>query len=91
MNLNWLKKLISKIAEEVHKSKIADFDKKVADLISEHKVMNKTITDNEHKIQKLEDRVFDTIITASKMEATIKTVLLLKDKEIEQLKLKNNE
>jgi len=89
--LNWLNKIVSKISEEVHKSKIAEFDKKVADLASDHKVMNKTITDNEQKIQKLEERVFNTIISSAKMEATIKTVLLLKDKEIEQLKLKNNE
>ena len=89
--MNWLKKIVSRIAEEVHKSKIEDFDKKVAELVSEYKVMNKTITDNEQKIQKLEERVFKAIISSSKMEATIKTVLLLKDKEIEQLKLNNNE
>jgi len=89
--LEWLKKIVSKIAEEVHKSKIEDFDKKIAELISDHKVMNKTITDNEQKIQRLEDRVFNAIISSAKMEATIKTVLLLKDKEIEQLKLNSNE
>ncbi|NOZ46658.1 MAG: hypothetical protein GXO79_07720 [Chlorobi bacterium] len=89
--MEWLKKIVSKIAEEVHKSKIEDFDKKIAELISDHKVMNKTITDNEQKIQRLEDRVFNAIISSAKMEATIKTVLLLKDKEIEQLKLNSNE
>lgn len=87
----WFKKIISKIAAEVHKSKIDDFESKVAELLSEHKVMNKTITDNENKIKILEERIFQSIISSSKMEATIKTVLLLKDKEIEQLKLKNNE
>jgi len=89
--LKWINKIVRKIAEEVHKSKIEDFDKRVAELLSEHKVMNKTITDNEQKIQRLEDRVFNAIISSAKMEATIKTVLLLKDKEIEQLKLKSNE
>ncbi len=89
--LNWLNKIISKVAEEVHKSKIEDFDNKVAVLLSEHKVMNKTISDNERKIEILEDRVFKSIVSSSKMEATIKTVLLLKDREIEQLKLNKNE
>jgi predicted xylose isomerase-like sugar epimerase len=89
--LNWLKKIISKVAEEVHKSKIEEFNNKVTELISEHKVMTKTIKDNERKIQDLENKVFNAIISSSKMEATITTVLHLKEKEIEQLKLKNND
>lgn len=86
--LNWIKKIVRKVAEEVHKSKIEEFEKTVAELISDHKVMKKTIADNEAKISKLEDRIYDYTITATKMEATIQTALLLKDKEIEQLKLK---
>ncbi|MBE7635123.1 hypothetical protein F7642_12390 [Tenacibaculum finnmarkense genomovar ulcerans] len=89
--MNWLNKIISKVAEEVHKSKIEEFNNKVANLVSEHKVMTKTINDNEKKILKLEDKVFNAIVSSSKMEATITTVLLLKDKEIEQLKLKRND
>ena len=89
--VEWLKKIVSKVAEEVHKSKIEEFDNKVSDLISEHKVMTKTISDNERKIQLLEDKVFNAIVSSSKMEATIQTVLILKDKEIEQLKLKVND
>jgi len=53
---DWFKKIISKIAAEVHKSKIDDFENKVAELISEHKVMNKTISDNENKIKLLKFR-----------------------------------
>lgn len=89
--LEWLKKIMSKVAEEVHKSKIEEFNKKVAELVSEHKVMTKTITDNERKIQLLEERVFNSIVSSSKMEATIKTVIMLKDKEIEQLTLRIND
>jgi len=88
--LNWLNKIISKVAEEVHKSKIEEFNNKVTELVSEHKVMTKTITDNERKIQYLEDKVFNAIVSSSKMEATIKTVLKLKDQEIELLKLRIN-
>lgn len=88
--MNWLNKIISKVAEEVHKSKIEEFNNKVTELVSEHKVMTKTITDNEIKIQKLEDKVFNAIVSSSKMEATIKTVILLKDQEIEHLKFRVN-
>ena len=89
--VDWLKKVMSKVAEEVHKSKIKEFDNKVSELISEHKVMTKTISDNERKIQLLEEKVFNAIVSSSKMEATIQTVLILKDKEIEQLKLRTND
>jgi hypothetical protein len=88
--VDWLKKIVSKVAEEVHKSKIEEFNNKVVELVSEHKVMNKTICENERKIQLLEEKVFNAIVSSSKMEATIKTVLFLKDKEIENLKLKTN-
>ena len=88
--MNWLNKIISKISEEVHKSKIEEFNSKVVDLVSDHKVMQKTISENERKIQQLENKVFNAIVASSKMEATIQTVLILKDKEIEQLKLKAN-
>jgi hypothetical protein len=88
--VDWLKKIVSKVAEEVHKSKIEEFNNKVVELVSEHKVMNKTICENERKIQLLEEKVFNAIVSSSKMEATIKTVLFLKDKEIENLKLQTN-
>ena len=91
MKLNWLKKIISKVAEEVHKSKIEAFNEKITELVSEHKVMTKTIKDNERKIQELENKVFNAIVSSSKMEVTITTILHLKEREIEQLKLKNND
>ena len=89
--MNWLKKIISKVAEEVHKSKIEAFSEKITELVSEHKVMTKTIKDNERKIQELENKVFNAIVSSSKMEATITTILHLKEREIEQLKLKDND
>ncbi len=89
--MNWLNKIIGKVAEEVHKSKIEEFSSKVAELVSDHKVMSKTIHDNERKIQQLEEKVFNSIVTSSKMEATISTLLVLKDKVPEQSKLRNNE
>lgn len=78
--MSWYTKIIGKVVEEVHRSKIEELNKRIDELVSDHKVMNKTISDNERKIQKLEDKLYNAVLTSAKMEATITTVLRLKEK-----------
>ncbi|MEP2936863.1 MAG: hypothetical protein ABJM06_00615 [Gilvibacter sp.] len=87
--MSWYTKIIGKVVEEVHRSKIDQLNKRIDELVSDHKVMNKTISDNEHKIEKLEEKLYHSTMTSAKMEATLKTVLLLR--EAEETKLKKNE
>ncbi|MCF6307901.1 MAG: hypothetical protein L3J09_08090 [Flavobacteriaceae bacterium] len=84
--MEWLKKIVRRVAEEVHKSKIEELDKRVLEMEKEHKVMTKTISDSESKIKDLETKLYNSIILSTKMEATINTVLMLKEREIRGLK-----
>lgn len=84
--MEWLKKIVRRVAEEVHKSKIEELDKRVLEMEKEHKVMTKTITDSENKIKELENKLYNSVILSTKMEATISTVLMLKERENGQLK-----
>lgn len=89
--MEWLKKIVRRVAEEVHKSKIEELDKRVLEMEKEHKVMTKTIADNETKIKDIEAKLYNSVILSTKMEATINTVLMLKDREIKELKNGDNE
>jgi len=84
--LEWLKKIVRRVAEEVHKSKIEELDKRVLEMEKEHKVMTKSISDSESKIKDLETKLYNSVILSTKMEATINTVLMLKEREIRELK-----
>lgn len=84
--MEWLKKIVRRVAEEVHKSKIEELDKRVLEMEKEHKVMTKSISDSESKIKDLETKLYNSVILSTKMEATINTVLMLKEREIRELK-----
>jgi chaperonin cofactor prefoldin len=77
---------MGRVVEEVHKSKIEELNKRIDDLVSDHKVIFKTISDNEKKIEDLEAKLYDAVLTSAKMEATVKTVLRLKESENSKLK-----
>lgn len=90
--MKWLKKIVKRIAEEVHKSKIEELEKRIIEMEKDHKVIMKTITDNEIKIKELDEKVFKSTIVSAKMEATIKTILYLNEKEGRNLlPIKDNE
>ena len=91
--MEWLNKIVKKIAEEVHKSKIEELEKRILEMEKDHKVMKKTIDDSEAKIKQLDDKVFQSTIVSAKMEATIQTVLYLKERQEGQniLQLKNRD
>lgn len=66
MALSWLNKIVIKIASEVHKNKIEDFEKRILVIEQEQKVILKTLKDIESKLEKLDNRIYDNNIkTAS--------------------------
>ena len=59
MTFEWLNKIIIKIASEVYKNKIEDFEKRILVIEQEEKVILKTLKDIEEKLNKLDDRIYD--------------------------------
>lgn len=59
MAFEWLNKIVIKIASEVHKNKIEDFEKRILVIEQEEKVILKTLKDIEEKLNKLDDRIYD--------------------------------
>lgn len=78
--MTWFKIIIRKVAEEAHKSKIAELEQRITEMEKDHKVMQKTIADNESKITELQKEMFKSSIFNAKMEATFDTVLRLGEK-----------
>lgn len=74
-----LNKLIRKVAEEVHKSKIDELEKRIVEMEKDHKVNLKVISDNETRINKLESKLWETSLEAAKIESTVKTILYLRE------------
>lgn len=85
------KKIVARIAEEVHKSKIEELEKRILLMEQDHKLNSKTISDNEQEIKDLKEKLYYATIMAEKMEATITTVLTLKGHEVKKLKDSNDE
>lgn len=77
MSWDWLKKLIVKIAAEVHKSKIEEFEKRILKMEQEHAVISKTLIDNQNKIEKLEDKLYNANMDSAKAYGTIQTLITL--------------
>jgi len=59
MSFEWINKIVIKIASEVHKNKIEDFEKRILVIEQEQKVILKTLKDIESKLDKLDDRVYN--------------------------------
>jgi len=81
-----LKKIISRIAEEVHRSKIEELENRLLEMEKDHKLYHKTILDNEKRIQNLEEKLWDAILNSTKIETALETALKLirDDKRIEK-------
>jgi len=86
MAFEWLNKIVIKIASEVHKNKIEDFEKRILVIEQEQKVILKTLKDIESKLEKLDDRIYDNNI---KTAAALGFVQSLKSTAIDNPKLLN--
>ncbi len=73
--MKWLNKVILKIASEVHKSKIDELEKRIIGMEKKHEVFIKTISDNEKKIEKLEDRVYQSDLIISKFDGALNVLI----------------
>ncbi len=62
MEFKWLSKIVAKIASEVHKNKIEDFENRILVIEQDQKVIMKTLTDIEAKLDKLDTRIYDNNI-----------------------------
>lgn len=67
----WYEKIIFKIASEVHKNKIEDFEKRIVEMEKYHEVFKKTIIDNECSIKDHEKRIYNLDMLSSSHESTI--------------------
>lgn len=86
MAFEWLNKIVIKIASEVHKNKIEDFEKRILVIEQEQKVILKTLKDIESKLEKLDDRIYDNNL---KTATALGFVQSLKSTAIDNPKLLN--
>jgi hypothetical protein len=89
--LEWIKKLVRRVAEEVHRSKIEELSNRILEMEKDYKLIKKILQDSEHKIKDLEEKLYSSTIIVSKMEATINTVIMLSESNKEQLKITNDD
>jgi uncharacterized coiled-coil protein SlyX len=73
--LNWFNKIVLKIASEVHKSKIDELEKRIASIEKKHEVFNKSISDNEKVLEKLENRLYQSDMKIAKFEGAFVVIL----------------
>ena len=75
MAWSWLDKIVSKIASEVHKSKIDEFEKRILAMEQKQAVILKTIEDNQKFLEKLDDRIYKANLESASAVGAIKTLI----------------
>lgn len=70
--ISWL---ANKVASEVHKSKIEEFEKRIAEMESKHEVILKTLKDHDDLMNKMEDRMYESNMKSSQAIGAIKTAI----------------
>lgn len=75
MAWDWLNKIVRKVASEVHKSKIEDFEKRILEIERKQEVILKTMTDNQNKLDKLDDRLYDANLKSAAAVGAINTLI----------------
>lgn len=81
MAWKFLNDLIRKMAAEVHKSKIDEFEKRILAIEQKQEVILRTIDDNKNQLIKLDDRMYKANLDSSKAIGTIETLMKLRGKE----------
>lgn len=77
MALEWINKIVEKIAAEVHKSKIEEFEKRILEMEQKHAVILKTMIDMQNAMEKLEDRLYNANMESSKANGALQTLIQL--------------
>jgi predicted transcriptional regulator len=75
MAWDWLKTIIGKIAAEVHKTKIGEFENRLLEIERKQEVILKSIQDSQNKLEKLDDRIYQANIESAAAVGAIKTVI----------------
>ena len=75
MIINLVKKAFIKIAAEVHKTKIEEFEKRILEIEQKQAVILKTIQDNEKKLGKLDDRLYQANMESAAAVGAINTLI----------------
>lgn len=75
MAWDWMNKIVHKIASEAHKSKIEDFEKRIAEMEKNQKLILKSLKDNEESLKKMDDRIYQANMESSKAVGAIQTVI----------------
>lgn len=75
MAWDWLNKIVRKVAAEVHKSKIDEFEKRILEIEQKQAVILKTIQDNQTKLDKLDDRLYQANMESASAVGAIKTLI----------------
>lgn len=83
MAWDWINKIVFRIASEVHKSKIEEFEKRIMEMERKHHLLLKSMTDNERNINKIEERLYNTDM---KLSNTVGIVSSLEKQTIDQMK-----
>lgn len=75
MAWSWLNKIVIKIAAEVHKTKIDEFEKRLLEIEQKQQVILKSIEDNQKNISKLDNRVYKANLESASAVGAIKAVI----------------
>ena len=75
MGFSWLSKIVVKIAAEVHKTKIDEFEKRLLEIEQKQQVILKSIEDNQKMMSKLDDRIYKANIESAAAVGAINAVI----------------
>ena len=73
--MNWLSKIINRIAIEVHKDKLNELEARIIEMEKNQQLILKSISDNEKRIEKIDDRVYNANIESASAIGAIKTFI----------------
>lgn len=77
MTWGWLNKIVRKVTAEVHKTKIAEFENRILKVEQNQAVILKTIQDNQNKLDKLEERLYQANMKSAAAVGAIDTIKTL--------------
>lgn len=75
MAWDWINKIVRKVAEEVHKSKIDEFEKRMLKIEQKQAVILKSIQDNQSKLDKLDERLYQANMNSASAVGAINTLI----------------
>lgn len=75
MGWSWFNKIVTKLAAEVHKNKIEEFEKRLLEIEQKQQVILKSIEDNQKTLNKLDNRIYKANIESASAVGAINAVI----------------